>query len=402
MKKVIFFVVIILIIVLLFFSSGSNMVDLSSYTKEEAVKWCETEKLDLTIKEQYSSLEKGSLVSQSIKENKKYNKNDKLILTYSLGKKLTFEDYSKHKVNELGRIPVMMYHGIANLKSEDTAYTGGNIDKDGYNRTAEAFRNDLQKYYDNGYRMVRLNDYVDGIIDVEIGYSPIVLTFDDGNENNIKVTGKDVDGNIIIDPNSAVGILEEFREKYPDYNVTATFFVNEGLFNQKEYNEDILKWLIANGYDIGNHTKGHVNFANINPEKTQSSVGYIYDLLEDVIPNKYVNIVALPFGSPYKTSHKNFKFILNGVYNKKEYNTKSTLRVGWEADYSPFSNDFDKTFIKRIRAWDNNGKDFDIDYSLKVIKDIRYISDGDVNTIVYPKELTTLNKKIINKEVIIY
>lgn len=71
--------------------------------------------------------------------------------------------------------------------------------------------------------MIRLNDYINGIVDVELGKSPIVLTFDDGLENNIKVTGLDSDGNIIIDPNSAVGILEEFKKKYPDFNVTATF-----------------------------------------------------------------------------------------------------------------------------------------------------------------------------------
>ena len=31
----------------------------------------------------------------------------------------------------------MMYHGIHNVKSADTAYTGGNVDKAGYQRTAE-------------------------------------------------------------------------------------------------------------------------------------------------------------------------------------------------------------------------------------------------------------------------
>jgi hypothetical protein len=90
-------------------------------------------------------------------------------------------------VNELGRIPVMMYHGIQNITK--TNYPGGNIDEEGYQRTATAFRKDLEFYYQNNYRMIRLNDYVQGIIDVPIGKSPLVLTFDDGNANNIKVTG---------------------------------------------------------------------------------------------------------------------------------------------------------------------------------------------------------------------
>ena len=128
-------------------------------------------------------------------------------------KKLTSEDYIENNVNELGEVPIMMYHGIHNKKNSDTDYTGGNVDKDGYQRTAEAFRSDLDFYYENGYRMVRLTDYVDGNIDVELGKSPIVLTFDDGLENNIKVTGLDEKGNIIIDPNSAVGVLEEYKKK---------------------------------------------------------------------------------------------------------------------------------------------------------------------------------------------
>ena len=80
------------------------------------------------------------------------------------------------------------------------------------------------------------------------------------------------------------------------------------------------------------------------------------------------------------------RYILNGTYNNKEYNTISTLRVAWEADYSPFSKSFDKTYLKRIRAYDNNGKDFDIEYSFKKLEKTRYISDGDINTIVIKKD----------------
>ena len=59
----------------------------------------------------------------------------------------------------------------------------------------------------------------------------------------------DSDGNILIDKNSAVGILEEFKANHKDAKVTATFFVNGGIFNQSEYNEKILNWMIDNGYD---------------------------------------------------------------------------------------------------------------------------------------------------------
>lgn len=355
------------------------MIDLVGKTKEEAISFANENNLNLEIKEENNIYEKDKIFKQSIDVNSKLNENDNLIIYISKG-----INYEELKVDESGNVPIMMYHGIHNIT--DNEYTGGNVDKDGYQRTTEAFKKDLEFYYNSGYRMIRLNDYVNGIIDVEAGYSPIIITFDDGLSNNIKVTGLDENGEIIIDPNSAVGVLESFKQKYPDFNVTATFFVNGGLFNQSEYNEKILKWLIDNGYDIGNHSYSHADFTSISKEKSVQEIGSVYNLLDKYIPEKYVNIVALPFGSPYDKSHANFNSILKGVYNDKEYNTIATLRVGWEAEYSPFNKSFDKTFLKRIRAYDNNGKEFDIEMNFKILENNRYISDGDKNTITIPKE----------------
>ena len=317
-------------------------------------------------------------------------------------KKLTIEDYKNNNVNELGEVPIMMYHGIHNKKNIDTNYTGGNVDKNGYQRTSEAFRNDLEFYYQNGYRMIRLTDYIDGEIDVELGKSPIILTFDDGLANNILVNGIDEQGNLIIDENCAIGILESFKKKYPDFNVTATFFINGGLFQQKEYNDIILNWLVDNGYDIGNHTYNHVDFTKIDINKTQEEVGRIYSVLDSVIPNRYVNIVALPFGSPYSLEHQNMNYIFNSSYNGNMYTTKATLRVGWKAEVSPFSLEFNSKFLKRIRAYDNNGIEFDIKMNFELLKSTKYVSDGDINTIVIPKEKEKLVNTIYTKELIMY
>jgi len=273
-----------------------------------------------------------------------------------------------------------MYHGI--VDTTENKYTGGNVDKDGYNRTANAFRKDLEFYYEKGYRMVRLYDYVNGIIDVELGYSPIILTFDDGNKNNFNVLGRNADGSLKIDPNSAVGVMEEFKSKHPDVPVTATFFLMENLFNQKEYDLEIVKWLVEHGYDIGNHTTTHPDFTKLSTDKTREVVGKMYQKLDEVLGNKYVKIVALPFGSPYKKSHANYSYILKGEYNGYSYETLAALRVGWEPEVSPFNKDFDKTFLKRCRAYDNNGKEFDIEMVFKNLEKKRYISDGDKDLIV--------------------
>ena len=373
----------------------NTMIDLSSLTQVEVEEYATKNNLKLTINEVINKAPVGTIISQSIKENTVIKKNDQLIVEISKG-----IDYSSYNVNEVGDVPIMMYHGIHDIT--DNKYTGGNIDKDGYQRTASAFRKDLEFYYNSGYRMIRLSDYVDGIVDVEAGLSPIIITFDDGLSNNIKVTGLNSDGSIIIDPNSAVGILEEFKKKHPDFNVTATFFINGGLFNQSEYNEKILNWLIDNGYDIGNHTYSHVDFTTVDSTKSIKEVGSMYKMLDKYIKDKYVNIVALPFGSPYKKTHDNFKYIMNGVYENYEYTTKAALRVGWEAEVSCFNKNFDKTFLKRIRAYDNNGSDFDIEYNFKVLEKTRYISDGDKTTIVVPASKLDKVSNNYNLEVISY
>lgn len=345
------------------------------------------------IYEYSSSIKKDNVISQSIKEGEEIIEGSNIDIIISLG--IDKEKLASDNINELGKVPIMMYHGIREKTANSTGTVGGNVDKDGYNRTPDAFRKDLEFYYENGYRMIRLIDYVNGKINTEYGKSPIILTFDDGNVDNIKVTGLDEKGNIIIDKNSAVGILEEFKKKYPDAGVTATFFVNGGLFEQPEYNEKIIKWLVDNGYDVGNHTQNHLDIKSSSSEKVQKEIVYVYNKLEEIIPGKYVNIIALPFGSPYSKTHNNYKYVLSSTYGDKAYNTVAALRVGWEPEVSCFDKNFDATFLKRCRAYDNNSKEFDIEMVFKNLKNNRYISDGDESSIVV-KESDSI--RVVNTE----
>ncbi len=373
------------------------MIKLS--TLKEANEFTEKYKLDANITYEYSDeVEKDHVISQSIKENTKIKSGDKIDIVVSLGK-LDKEKLASDNINEMGKVPIMMYHGIREKTSSSTGTIGGNVDKDGYNRTPDAFREDLEFYYENNYRMVSLNDYIEGNIDVPYGTSPIVLTFDDGNEDNIKVTGLDSNGNIIIDDSSAVGILEAFKKKHPDAPVTAIFFVNGGLFQQEEYNEKILNWLIDNGYDVGNHTETHLDIRDSSSDRVQKEIAYVYKELDGIIPNKYSKIIALPFGSPYNKEHSNYKYVLNGSFDGYTYETVAALRVGWEPEISPYSKDFDPTFLKRCRAYDNNGNEFDIEMVFSMLENSRYISDGNKDTIVVKEEdkdsVNVSSKKLI-------
>lgn len=387
MKKLYVYILVVIIFFIYILINNKNiesleytLIDFSLLTKEKMISHSNSSNIELIIEyEVNNELKEDSFISQSVSAGTNYK--DKLKVIVKLSKREEVIDYSKYNVNELGLVPIMMYHGIHNLDNKDTNYIGGNVDKEGYNRTKEAFISDLEMYYNYGYRMIRLIDYIDGVIDVELGFSPIVLTFDDGNRNNINILGKDESGNIIIDPNSAVGILESFKKKYKDFNVTATFFLNGILFNQLEYNDDVIKWLVDNGYDIGNHTYNHINFTNVSGDVANREIATLYKKLSNIIKDKYVPIIALPYGSPYNRNHSNYKYIISSDYEGISYNTKGALRVGWEPNLSPFDKDFDPLFMKRVRAYDNNGTNFDIKMVFDILKTKRYISDGDKNKI---------------------
>ncbi len=371
-------------------------------TLEEVKKFAKDKNIEANITYEYSdTIEKGKVISQSIKEGESIKGITSFDVIISNGK-LDKEKLASDGINELGRIPIMMYHGIREKTSSSTGTVGGNVDKDGYNRTPEAFREDLEFYYEKGYRMIRLEDYIKGKINTEYGKSPIVITFDDGNEDNVKVTGLDDNGNIIIDKNSAVGVLEEFKKKHPDVPVTATFFVNGGIFNQPEYNEKILKWLVDNGYDVGNHTQTHLDIKKSSGDRVQKEIAYVYDELEKIIPGKYVKIIALPFGSPYVKTNENFKYVLSTNYDGKTYDTEAALRVGWEPEVSPYDKDFDPTFLKRCRAYDNNGKEFDIDMVFTNLENNRYVSDGNSDTIIVKSDKESSINNNYDKKVITY
>lgn len=401
---------IICIFIVLFFFLSSNkkeklkveknlMIDLTNNTISFNDSFLKKNEFSINVSYDFSdTIQKDKVISQSIIKGTELKGKETLDLVVSLGK-LDLEKLKRDNINELGNVPIMMYHGIVNKKSSETLYTGGNVDKDGYNRTTEAFREDLEFYYKNGYRMIKLSDYINGNINVPYGYSPIVITFDDGNENNLKVNGLDKNGDIIIDENSAVGILESFKKKYPDYNVTAIFFVNGGLFHQPKYNDKILRWLVNNGYEVGNHTYNHDNLSKTSIEQTQKTIALVNQKLDEIIPNKYAKIIALPFGTPYSKTHSNFPYILNGTYGNYTYHMDAALRVGWEPVVSSLSIKFDKTYLKRCRAYDHNGTEFDIKMVFNMLKSSRYISDGYNDIITIPAnnegDLIQTNKKIV-------
>lgn len=286
------------------------------------------------------------------------------------------------KPNELGEIMILMYHGIG---QEETTWQ----------RTPDNFRKDLEYMYQNGYRMISLNDYARGEIKTAAGYTPIILTFDDGRQKNFNLIEKN--GELIIDPDCAIGILEEFKSKYPDFNVTASFFLGTNIFGQKEHEGYKLKWLVENGYDIGNHTYSHNEIAQLNSEQINMEIGSVISLVNSYIPDYAVETIALPHGSNPKDEYS--MAVLQGEYEGKSYKNIAVLDVGWRPAYSPFDTMTDFTSLYRVTASEievDNCGIYDYFKQFADNKREKFISDGNPNVITIPKK----HEEYLNKDFI--
>lgn len=276
------------------------------------------------------------------------------------------------KPNELGEIMILMYHEIGEPESE-------------WRRTPDNFRRDLQTLYDQGYRAISMTDLVRGEIDLPAGTSPVVLTFDDGNRGNFNYLEKD--GELVLDPDCAVAILEAFYEKHPDFGLEATFYIYyPNPFRQPEYLQEKLDYLVERGFEIGNHTYSHGNLARLSDEDVQKELALHVKTTQEYLPGYTVNSLALTYGA----YPQNPGLAVQGSYQGTSYYHEAILLVGANPAPSPFNQGFDPTRLPRIRASEMKTDGVGLYEWLEVLENNprrRYISDGNPRTITAPESL---------------
>lgn len=279
-------------------------------------------------------------------------------------------DFMTVRPNELGEVMVIMYH---RLEAENTDYA----------RTPEAFRQDLKRLYDMGFRTISLRDFVSGKIDVPAGYTPVILTFDDAHISNFRCLEDQS-----VDPESAVGILMEFAGTYPDFGTHASFFLNAGIpFGQKKFAPFKLEFLLENGMDVGNHSFGHEHFKKMTASEVEVSLGKTYAFFKSQLPEGYqFNMLALPFGErPVETERST---LIEGQYEGMNYQHIAILNVGWKPSVSSFDKLFDFTSIQRVQSGDGQ---MQLKYWLdqyELHPEKRFVSDGRNDRIVFPERLS--------------
>ena len=302
--------------------------------------------------------------------------------------------------NELGQIPILEYH---HLGPEPEQFV----------RTPDQFRADLQWLYDNDFYVVNLHDILDDNIDVPAGKRPVALTFDDSPVTQFSLIPLS-NGQLAIDPNCAIGIMELFFAEHPDFgrgghfSVLPNYFFDwtptEGHPDQTPYIQDKFQWLVANGYEMGNHTMDHANLSMMTDDEIMYQLAEANDAIHEILPDVPLEVITLPYGMyPAGGDDTLFRgFQYEGGY----YEWSAALMVGANPTVAPLSTEYDPYATARIQAFDE-----ELDKWFAVFEEqpgILYVSDGDPDTVTVPDDLhpwlvgTLDTSKIGDRELVRY
>lgn len=306
-------------------------------------------------------------------------------------------DLSKVKPNEDGKIMVVMFHNFVE------SFTPTKYDDGAYTTTYSEFRKLLDTLYNDGYRLISVHDYLSNNINVPAGYKPMVFTFDDGTAGQFNLI--DQGGKLVANPNSAVGVMEEFQQVHPDFGLAGTFYVNLGLetFNGKGTVQERLKYLVDKGFEIGNHTLTHVHLNEIKTaDKIQEEIGGNQKKMLELIPDYKFASFALPFGQATKSLKS---YVAKGEYQGTAYENQAVMEVGWDPNPSPVSKKFDPLSTHRVRASGIKPVQADLAWWLKNLsKNDQFVSDGNPDTVTVPKsrEADVVKDRLGDKQLISY
>ena len=268
--------------------------------------------------------------------------------------------------NELGRVMILEYHKIDQPESRWT-------------RTPDNFRRDLQHLWQRGYRLIGLNDFLDGKIALPSGTTPVILTFDDSSPGQFRYVERR--GEWVIDPDCAVGMLEAFSRARPDFGHAATFYVLPGadppnrLFNQPTLATRKLTYLAAQGYEIGNHTLWHANLSRYPEPVVRSQIASAQEWIQRHVPGYRPRTLALPLGG----YPREIRWAEAGAVNGTAYRHDAILMVSGGAAPSPYAKGFDPYRLPRIQALESELGRW-LAYFDRHPEE-RYVSDGEPTTV---------------------
>ena len=290
-------------------------------------------------------------------------------------------------VNELGVIPVVMYHAFLSGPTDDV-----------WTRNLDDFRADLQYLYDNNYYVISVRDLIDNTIDVPLGKHPVALTYDDASARQFQFMMND-QGELVPTPDSAVGVLEDFFAAHPDFGKGSHFgIVGNNCFgwpddiveynSGDEYCQLKLQWLSDHGYEVGNHTWTHENLNLQDADGVAKQVGLNAAFINERVqgPGNQSLILTLPFGERPEPGSEGASYLANGVwYDGNDYVIEAIMNVAGGPMYSPSSTWFDPMEITRFNSDSDSHSIWFGAFERGEVP--LYTSDGNPDTVTIPDPL---------------
>lgn len=253
-----------------------------------------------------------------------------------------------------GRVPILEYHVI------------GDSARGMFVISRTEFERDLQLLYERGYRPITVAQLVArDFRDVPVGMSPVVFTFDDASPEQFSYVERN--GQLEIDPTSALGLWQAFARKHPDWKGKATFCVLSGAEaghnffgdkekfrgQKKEWRHQKVKWLADNGFEICNHTLWHAQLSKYPDAFVQEQIARLQVAVDSAVPGYRITTMALPQG----LWPKNRDLAWRGAWTDPKsgattrYDHATVLEVAGGPARSPFDPAFDGRKLPRVIAW---------------------------------------------------
>jgi peptidoglycan/xylan/chitin deacetylase (PgdA/CDA1 family) len=259
--------------------------------------------------------------------------------------------------NATGKIPVLEYHIIGGDKNSL------------YTRTVASFRADLEDVYRRGYRPITIAQMLDkNFTDVPDGMSPVVFVFDDASPEQFRYIEQN--GQLAIDPTSAVGIWLDFAKTHPGWENRATFcllnggasghnFFGDGEKFQgqkKEWRFQKVKWLADQGFELCDHTLWHMKLSKYPDAAVQEQIVRNAMGIDSAVPGYKIRTMALPYGLWPKNRPLAWQGSWTNPKTGQTYNYKfdAVLEVAGGPAKSPYDSAFNPRSINRIEAIGND------------------------------------------------
>ena len=188
----------------------------------------------------------------------------------------TYVEYKRYEM------PIIMYHRVVDSPDE--------VGVHGTYVTKELFKKHMQLLKDNGYRTVTFKELAEDHLltkRFDKGNKFVVLTFDDGYEDNYRVM---------------FPILKEFGAK------AVIFLLSESKYNEWDVNnphnpekrfdlmsEDQVKEMAAYGVEFGAHTKTHPYLSSLPIEEAREQIVQCKQKLEQTYGQPFITF-AYPYG----------------------------------------------------------------------------------------------------------